>query len=200
MRFLKNKIALAKASADIQAMQRRSVRKNPTHKSESQEQDQTQKRTRVPGATYASESTRSIKNISKNFARAICSFAISDMALPYLNPLLRQEYVTREDFINFVNEIKPMVVGLFKFRSVLVTYPKDNQEVRAFKEVFRRIGEAFIKFFSVNWIYNGKLQHKEAHLRYRFKMLRAIRYPEIFTFMRKKQTKPTKDNEKKIKP
>ncbi len=200
MRFLKNKIALAKASADIQAMQRRSARKTSTNKSESQEQDHNQKRTRVPGATYASESTRSIKNISKNFARAICSFAISDMALPYLNPLLRQEYVTREDFINFVNEIKPMVVGLFKFRSVLVTYPKDNQEVRAFKEVFRRIGEAFIKFFGVNWIYNGKLQHKEAHLRYRFKMLRAIRYPEIFTFMRKKQTRPTKDTVKKIKP
>jgi len=33
MRFLKNKIALAKASADIQAMQRRSVRKNSTHSS-----------------------------------------------------------------------------------------------------------------------------------------------------------------------
>jgi len=111
------------------------------------------------------------------------------MALPYLNPLLRQEYVTREDFINFVNKVKPMVVGLFKLRSVLVTYPKDNQEVRAYKEVFRRIGEAFIKFFSVNWIYNGKLQHKEAHPRYRFKMLRALRYPEIFTFLRKKQTK-----------
>jgi len=200
MRFLKNKIALAKASADVQSMERRRIRRITKLDTTQPEQNNhnlikehdENKRMRLPGTQITPESTRSIKNISKNFARAICTFAISDMALPYLNPLFRQEYVSREDFVNFVHQIKPFIMGLFKFRSVLVTHQTDDKNTAAYKEVFRKIGEVFIKFFSVNWIYNGKLQHKEAHLRFRFKMLRAIRYPELFTFVRKKQCKPSK--------
>jgi len=204
MRFLKNKIALAKALADVQSMERRRIRRTTqsdtprsepnSHELIKEHDDQTisKKRMKIPGVKLTPESTRSIKNISKNFARAICTFAISDMALPYLKPLLRQEYVIREDFVNFVHQIKPLIIGLFKFRSVLVTHQNDDQDVAAYKEVFRKIGEVFVKFFSVNWIYNGKLKHKEAHLRFRFKMLRAIRYPELFTFLRKKQCKPCK--------
>jgi len=45
-----------------------------------------------------SKGATSGKNIIKNYGRALQNFAISNMSLPYINPLLQKENTTLKDF------------------------------------------------------------------------------------------------------
>jgi hypothetical protein len=60
----------------------------------------------------------------------------------------------------------------------------DTEKEMEFKNILKKLGEIFIKNFSVNWIFSGKMTYKEAHLKFRFKMLRRIRNPELFTYLK----------------
>jgi len=181
MRFLKTKIALAKASSSFKKLKH--VEESPVNRTIFQESPK--KRRRVVGEPLTPESTRSIKNIAKNFARAICNFSASKICLPYLIPLIEEKNVNLKAFLEYINGIKKYIDGLNKFRTSLIIQESDSEEVKSYKELFRKIGEVFIKYFSVNWIFSGKVHYKEAHLKYRFKMLRRIQQPELFTYIRK---------------
>jgi len=176
MRYLKNKIAQAKAFRDLQLKRKElgspsSDRKNKeilkTKKSDSERED-----------------GKATKNIAQNFGRAICTFVASAVAEPYLIPLLEKERVTLAEFRNHMNQIKDSIKGLCHFREALLISDKDSFQVQAFKRLFCSIGEIFIKYFSVNWIFNGKMNYRKAYLKYRFKMLRRIQSPELFTYLR----------------
>ncbi len=195
MRFLKNKIQLAKNNLSYQDKSTSSCTLQPHQNlqndtlSEQIEQNLSNnsspsKRSRVPGVTKTSQATLSIKNIVKNYGRKICSFATSELAHPYLEVLLEKNQVNRDDFLQYLNHSKEKINGLFNFRSLLLSNDSDSEEVKGYKRVFRGIGEIFIKYFSVNWIYNSKMVHKRAHLYYRFKMLRRIQCPELFINLR----------------
>lgn len=180
MRFLKNKIALSRASQTQKPPRFFAQRRvnNPLQANLSM------KRKRVPGQYITSEASRQTKNIVKNYGKAICKFSLSENALPYRDTFLQKEQVTFEDFRKFVEENKGSIDGLQHFRSLLLPGKKDDNAKAACKRIFRDVGVVFIKYFSVNWIFHSKIQHKDTHLKYRFKMLRRIKNPKLFTYLK----------------
>jgi len=125
------------------------------------------------------------RNIIKNYSRALTTFALSSMALSYLETIIAKEgsLLTLKDFLDFVKENKKRVNCIKNLREMLLVSPYDNKKIACMKKVFTRICEIFLKFFSVNWIYNSKISDKMMHMKYRFKMLRRVRNPEYFTYL-----------------
>ena len=199
MRFLKKKIAQAEA-ARIKAIKavyklHKSASSDPSLSflsSHSPSDSNSKKRTRIEGFSFTSKASRATKNIVKNYGKAICKFIASPLALPYLDTFLDKENASERGFLAFVNNARPSIDGLYHFRSVLLEDEKDDLETAAYKKIFKELSEVFIKFFSVNWIFDSKVVHKEAHLKFRFKMLRRIKSPELFTYL-----KSSKENSKK---
>jgi len=124
------------------------------------------------------------KNIVKNYGRAMSSFACSEMAQPYLGPIAEEENVTVAGFHQWIQANKENIDGIERLRWLLIATPKDSASTVAYKKIFQSLCVIFLKFFTVNWIYGGKLTHKQVHLDYRFKMLRRVRNPEIFTYLK----------------
>jgi hypothetical protein len=191
MRFLKKKIAKANdvRIEAIKAAHKLQKSASSDHTSSSPISSQSspnsnKKRTRVQGYFFTSEASRATKNIVKNYGKAICKFIASPLATPYLDAFLETENVSFRGFISFVNNSKTNIDGLYNFRSVILIDEKDDQETAAYKRIFTELSEVFIKYFSVNWIFHSKVFHKEAHLKFRFKMLRRIRNPELFTYLK----------------
>lgn len=126
----------------------------------------------------------SAKNIIKNYGRALQNFAVSNMVLVYLTPLLQRERVSLKDFRRFFYSKKKQVRSIAGLRNLLLVLEEDDAQTAAFKKIFQEISIIFIKYFSVNWIFSGKLLNKIAHLKCRFKMLRRIKNPENFTYLK----------------
>lgn len=126
---------------------------------------------------------QSNKNIVKNYARAMINFALSNMARAQLNKILQKECVDLQSFKKFVQAQKEDINSIKKLRELLLITEEDSEKTAALKRAFARISEVFVKFYSVNWIFNSKVSDKLIHLRYRFKILRRIRNPEHFTYL-----------------
>jgi len=127
---------------------------------------------------------QSNKNIVKNYARAMVNFAVSTHALPYLDKILQdEEDVNLNDFRMYMQERKEDITSIKNLRELLLINDDDEEQVVAFKRIFRATCVVFIKFFSVNWIYSSKVGDKITHVRYRFKILRRVRNPEHFTYL-----------------
>ncbi len=134
----------------------------------------------------ASEETKSTKNIVKNYGNAIASFACSKLAIPYLTDFLKNESIKTDQFQEYISNQKRSLCNIYNLRHLLQESELDSKEEKVKKIVFKKIAEVFIKYFSVNWIFNSRLKHREAHLRFRGKMLRRIQKPELFTYMNEK--------------
>lgn len=132
----------------------------------------------------ALHTVRNTKNIVKNYAQAIFKFALSSFSLDYLTRFSRQEGVRIDHFRNYVKSFKGKIEGIYDFRLALLITEADSKEKASFKRILAQIGAIFIKFYSVNWIFNSKVVHKKAHLMYRFKILRRITNPELFTYLK----------------
>ena len=193
MRFLKNKIA--KATQALRSKQKSLCHqeKNTYYKEEALNLQSVSTCSSPHSSCSSKESygsqitplkTRATKSIAKNYGKAICSFSCSELAIPYLDPLLKQENTNRADFIQFMKSAKRSIESLQSFRSLLLITAKDDIRTASFKKIFGLLGEVFIKFFSVNWIFSGKILHKESHLQFRFKMLRRIKNPQFFTYLK----------------
>jgi len=193
MRFLKKKIALAMGFNAHQVQEHQ--RNTKAAQKDQEEVSLKKKRLRIPGHSYTSEASRATKNIVKNYGRSICSFALSHLAIPYLERILKKEDLSLEEFTRYIKEIKGSIDGLMHFRSFILIGKNDAQSLAASKRAFIAISEVFIKFFSVNWIYNSRVFHKEAHLDFRFKILRRIQHPEHFTYLT--ETKKNLKSQKK---
>lgn len=124
------------------------------------------------------------KNIVKNYGKAMCSFAASNLSLPYLEIIVKSENIKLDRFKEYFRCKKELVGSIESFRNLYIEDATDNEEIKAFKRIFQKISIIFIKNFSVNWIFNGKLTQKQAHLKYRYKMLRRIQNPEQFTYLK----------------
>jgi len=130
-----------------------------------------------------------VKNVVKNYGKAMCSFAYSDLARPYLEPIVKEEKVTVDGFSEWIQDNKERVDSIDSLRWLLLPTPKEDEDTVKYKRVFQKISEIFLKFFSLNWIYSGRLTHKETHLSFRRKMLRRVKNPVLFTYLRNTQTK-----------
>jgi len=130
------------------------------------------------------------KNIPINYGKAIASFAISPLAVPYLERFLNEEKLTTKEFVEIIGGSKEGIRGIDSLRAMLlINEEKDSEKIMLCKKAFQWIGEIFIKYFSVNWIIHGRMTHKMTYLKYRHKMLRRIRLPEHFTYVRRGQEK-----------
>jgi len=134
--------------------------------------------------TKRDQSKPSSKNIVKNFGKAMCSFASSELAMPYLNRININWDVNLEDFQEHIQKKRDLIDSIDSLRSLLLIMKNDDNVMVGFKKIFQEISIIFIKYFSVNWIFQGKMSHKQAHLRARFKMLRRIKSPQHFTYFK----------------
>ena len=132
--------------------------------------------------SYSRVST-SNNNIMKNYSRAMLHFTESNTALPYLQKKLEQYGIQLARFQEILNAKREKANCIKGFRELLLIYPHDDQELISFKKAFQAICEVFLKFFSVNWIFNSKINDKILHLKYRGKMLRRVRNPQYFTYL-----------------
>jgi len=130
--------------------------------------------------------TLATKNIVKNYGNAIASFVLSTLAEPYFSVSLKNEPITIDYFKAYVEKNKKSLCNINNFRAMLAENDQHSKEENACKRVFKRLAEIFVKYFSVNWIFHGKIKHKEAHLKYRFKILRRVRNPDLFTYLNEK--------------
>jgi len=128
---------------------------------------------------------RPTKNIAINYGRAIVSFATSHISIPYVTPILKEMHLSLSGFITYMKKSRNTLKSMQALKNVLLVDPKDDKTIAAYKEVFQKVSEIFIKYFSVNWITHSKLTHKLVYLKYRNKMLRRVQNPECFTYIAK---------------
>ena len=136
-----------------------------------------------PPKTKVSQGAR----IVRNYAQAICTFAYSALATPYLQRIIEKEYkgkVQAHYFQRSIKSQKKKVSTIRSLRDLLLLKPEDTEKEAIYKKLFGEISEIFIKYFSVNWIFSGKVKLTDEHLKFRHKMLRRIRDPEHFTYLR----------------
>ena len=125
--------------------------------------------------------------IVRNYAKVLCTFACSGMSLPYLKKIVDNNYkntVEIEDFQDYIRNKKEQATSILSLRSLLLIDVNDEEVQKLYKKVFADISVIFLKFYAVNWIFNGKVKHKIEHLKCRHKMIRRVRNPELFTFLR----------------
>jgi len=125
--------------------------------------------------------------IVRNYAKALCSFAYSDLALSYLQEIMKEQYndtVEAEGFRRYIKEKKRNTASISSLRDLLLESDNDSENEKKYKQIFAEISIIFIKFFSVNWIFSGKMKYRLEHVKYRHRMLRRIRNPEFFTYLK----------------
>ena len=132
----------------------------------------------------AKKTANSAKNIVKNFGRAMVTFAISKLAVPYLSERVKSLNLELKDFQQYLYQRKENMDGISSLRGLLLKEEDDDEQTVAIKAAFQYISEIFLKYFSVNWIYNSKLGDKSVHVKSRFKILRRIKDPLHFTYFR----------------
>jgi hypothetical protein len=134
-----------------------------------------------PVGSLTPKGSTSSKNIMKNYCRALTTFALSTLAQPYLESILEASEINREDFQEFIHNKKEKVNCIKNLRELLLPTEDDPKQIQKMKNIFKQISIIFMKYFSVNWIYHGKVQDRLSHLRYKFKILRKIQNPIHFT-------------------
>ena len=136
----------------------------------------------------------SSKNIMKNYALALAKFALSDIAQPYVCLSTQEHDVPKVYFDWFVRKDKQEMNCIQNLRNKLLISPQDTDGVKKCKRVFKSVCEVFLKNFSVNWISNSRVSDKLTHLKYRFKILRRVRDPQYFTYLREFKKKRQSTN------
>jgi hypothetical protein len=196
MRFLKNKLAKARHQADhpptlLAAEDTLSTNSRGDLTTEFHEGDEW-----VPDIKENSQRTDNLSkgkprvrilssdNIIKNYGRGMTSFALSTMAEPYLKDITRKYGVEMKAFLRFVRTKKKSANCIRKLREMLPIQSSVDRADYRIRLVFQEITIIFLKFFSVNWLYHSKIDGKLTHLQYRFKMLRRVRDPDNFTYLK----------------
>lgn len=187
MPFLKNKIARAKAlSAKPLKI---TVKKLEDESTDSQSSRSPPHETRLKGRssyqlpTSTPKGSTSCKNIMKNYSRALVKFALSKLAIPYLNDMLVSKAADVQTFRQFIKERRARINCIRSLKELLLIEKGDSERLKDIKTAFQQISEIFLKYFSVNWIFSSKVSDKLVHLKYRFKMLRRIRNPAYFAYL-----------------
>jgi len=156
--------------------------------------DQPKKRQRLQGDSFTPKCYLKAKNIVTNFGKAIATFAMSDLAQPYLIKEIQTKYkglISPTDFLEFVKNSKGSISSIDSLRNMVLVEETDSLMTIVCKKCFQTIAEIFIKCFSVNWIIHGRVTYKLEHLKFRNKMLRRIKNPEIFTYLKGYNDQPT---------
>jgi len=131
-----------------------------------------------------SQRTTPCENIIKNYGRAMTNFALSPLAAPYLKTILPKFGSNPITFQGFLKEKKRSVNCIKKLREILPIETSKSAPNFTEKLVFQELCVIFLKNFSVNWLFSSKIDNKATHLNYRFKILRRIKDPDHFTYLK----------------
>ena len=180
MRFLKNKIARALQLAQSHQASESDLKTSVTLKTQQGTPDMEILPQDSPQqGCPRKRKTPSGNNIMKNYARALVNFGLSPLARPYLI----NEDLSYEKFKQTLKAKRKNVNCIKGLRGLLLQERRDSKDMRVFKMMFQRSCEAFLKYYSVNWIFHSKVDDKLKHLSYRGKILRRVRNPEYFTYL-----------------
>ena len=139
-------------------------------------------------------------NVMKNYCAAMITFALSRMSDPYLRKL---SFVKRLSLAMWRQTLRPKrqkVHSIQSFRELLLIEEQDSEVTKEYKILFQEACRVFLKYFSVNWIYNSRLSDKSKYLTYRGKLLRRVQNPESFTYLENfSEKKPRQRKPKKLK-
>lgn len=130
------------------------------------------------------ESQPSSKNIVKNYGKAMCNFVCTDLSKPYRKEIFLEEKINYKNFKSFILTRKEMIESIESLRSLLLVDENDTKEVASFKRTYQYLCLVFLKYFAVNWVYHSKVTHKLAHVKARFKLMRRIKNPQYFTYLK----------------
>ena len=185
MRFLKHKIA---RSAELKTLkldkaQTVSRAQEPLLKLSPMKQLK-QPGPKSPCKSELSPRKANCENIIKNYGRAMTNFALSPLALPYLKTILPKSGSDLPAFLNFIKKKKKSANCIKKLREILPSGANQGAPNYAEKLAFQELCVVFLKFFCANWLFNSKIDNKTAHLAYRFKILRRIKNPDHFTYLK----------------
>jgi len=183
MRLLKRKLALVPFDLEEQEEQNYSwsisetklpIVKKPLKKSKSQAR---RKHKRIP----EEEEKLARKNIVKNYGRAIANFALSDLFLPYIENDPLKSQVDWDEFLAFAKHARDAIQNAETMRDSFLIRIEDSERQIAIKRLFQKAAEIFIKYFSINWIFSGKLIYKQVYVQARGDLLRKILKPETLS-------------------
>ena len=124
------------------------------------------------------------KHIIKNYGKAMVTFACSAISKPYLESMVNKYDMDIKEFQDYIKGKRETVDSMKSIRDLLLIKPTDNKKQIAYKKIFQETSVIFIKYFSVNWVFQGKMTYKQVHINVRFKMLRRIQNPEHFTYFK----------------
>ncbi len=174
MRYLKQKIARACAFYERKRLLeiQKATQSPKNDKKSAQKDNSPMKKKRARG-----------NNVMKNYARAMINFALSSLADPYKEKIPQNSQITSETFRRILLEQKKKINCIANLRNLLLVEDQDPEEMKIFKPIFQALSKVFIKYFSVNWIYNGRLADKYKYIQYRGKMLRRVQDPQHFTYL-----------------
>jgi len=193
MRYLKKKIALSFQKKAFKfnkslSMENPDASNHLTHMDSIELVKKINKHQRSRTKLQARQEKLAFKNILKNYGRAIANFAASDMAIPYLEEIIKEKNVSWKGFVQYAHSMRDFIQNIETFRDSMLRNEYETQQRVDYKEIFRRAAEVFMKYFSVNWIFSGKMLYKMEYLKIRGTLLRRIKNPSSFTFL--KSTKP----------
>jgi len=196
MTILKNKLAHARKIHELKQAQARVQEKIPleaqnspinsisTNDQLTSQENNSQKSSRKSSASLKSEGKKeTCQNIVKNYSRAFTNFSLSSLALPHLKPELLKYDLSYDDFNTYIIKNKPKINCIKNLRGALFIKSNDNDKMKALKEVFQKMCQVFLKYYSVNWLFHSRIDNKMIHLNYRFKILRRVNNPEYFTYL-----------------
>ncbi len=180
MRFLKNKLALAILDTeDLDGFEsscspgrekiplvRKALKKSKSSARKKQKRNSEE------------EEKLATKNIIKNYGRAIANFALSDLFLPYVEEDRLKSQIDWDQFLDFAKTARDAIQNIETLRDSLIIKPEDSENEATFKKLFQKAGELFIKNYSLDWIFSGKLIYKEVYVRARDDLLKKILNPE----------------------
>jgi hypothetical protein len=127
------------------------------------------------------------KNLVKNFGRAIANFAASSLAMPYIPESTFKSEEERDRFIDYCLAKRDEIQTIESFKDAYWADDNDEEEMKVFKKTFQRLAEVFMRYFSVNWIFTGRMRYKEEYLKFRGALLRRILDPEAFIYIFKRK-------------
>ncbi len=212
MRYLKQKIA--KANEHQKLLQTPETEHKPFLASETasfQSNEDFQVKIEIPCEAFNEESDGKRKpkrslgnNVMKNYAAAMITFALSRMSDYYLTRLPLVKKLSLAKFRQIMHSKRQKIHCIKSFRELLFIEEHDSEESVVCKTLFQEACRVFLKYFSVNWIYNSRLSDKFKYLTYRGRLLRRVQNPENFTYLetfsekkpRQKKSKKSKNNVK----
>ena len=83
------------------------------------------------------------------------------LAIPYIENIIEKNNYHATGailFARFIKGKKDQVNNIESLRRLLIVEVSDDDTISIYKNIFKEVSVVFLKYFSVNWIYSGRLR------------------------------------------